>query len=160
METLVAVYEGIQWVFVFIDFVVIGALLFLMPLAMTYRPDLFPRRPNARVTTLSRSVLREQWDMIKSRFAEGTPASVKLAVIEADKFVDHILKESGFQGEHMADRMEKLSSHGLQTFERLWRAHKIRNEIVHSLNYEISSSEASQAMEDYEAFLRELRVLY
>lgn len=160
MEALTSVYDIIQWIFVFVDFILIGAFVFLLPLAITYRPDLFPRRPNAKVTTLSRTVLREQWEAIKARFAEGTPASVKLAVIEADKFVDHILRESGFRGEHMADRMEKLSSHGLQTFERLWRAHKVRNEIVHAVGYEISEANTSQAMEDYEAFLKELRILY
>lgn len=144
----------------FIDFILIGGFVFLLPIALTYRPDLFPRRPNARVTTLSRTILREQWEAILARFNEGTPASIKLAVIEADKFVDHILRESGFRGEHMADRIEKLSSHGLQTFERLWRAHKVRSEIVHAVGYEIPESNARQAMEDYEAFLKEVRILY
>lgn len=160
MEIIISIYNVIQWIFVFIDFILIGSFLFLLPLAITYRPDLFPRRPNTKATTLSRTALREQWDAIKAHLNDGNPANARLAVIEADKLIDYILKESGFRGEHMADRMEKLSSHGLQTFEKLWRAHKVRNEIVHSVGFEISESDIRQAIDDYESFLKEVRIIY
>lgn len=160
MQAVNSIYSVTSWVIIFLDFIMIAVGAFLFVLAQKYRPNLVPRKPSARTSTLSRSVLRDAWAAIVNRFNEGTSSSIKLAVIEADKLVDHILKESGFKGEHMADRLEKLSVHGLQTFERLWRAHKIRNEIVHAIGSEIPPSEAKQAMEDYEAFLKEVRILY
>jgi len=160
MQTFVQLFGVVSWVFILLDFVMIAVGAFLLVLVRPYRPNLTPRRPQARVSTLSRTVLRDEWDSIKNRFNEGTSSSMKLAVIEADRLVDHILKESGFSGEHMADRLEKLAPHNLKSFERLWRAHKIRNEIVHSIGYETPHSVAKQAMEDYEAFLKEVRILY
>jgi hypothetical protein len=160
MQTLSSIYSVVSWIVIFLDFIMLAVGAFLFVLAQKYRPNITPHRPNARTSTLSRSILRESWAAIVNQFNEGTSSSMKLAVIEADKLVDHILKESGFKGEHMADRLEKLSVHGLQTFERLWRAHKIRNEIVHSIGSEVPPQEAKQAMEDYEAFLKEVRILY
>lgn len=142
------------------DLILIAIFTYLLLVVQEFRPNLYPRRPAPRSTTLSRAVLREQWDAIKARFNDGTPEGRKLAIIEADKFVDYILKESGFQGEHMADRLERLAPHNLRSFERVWRAHKIRNEIVHAVGYDISESLAKQALSDYEAFLVEVRILY
>lgn len=160
MPTLTLTFTIISWVMIFLDFIMIAVGAFLLALIRPFLPNLTPRRPSARTSTLSRAVLRDEWAAIKNRFNEGTTASIKLAVIEADKLVDHILKESGFSGEHMADRLEKLAPHGLATFERLWRAHKTRNEIVHAIGSEVPESAARRAMEDYEAFLKEVRILY
>jgi len=160
MQTLASIFTIVGWVMIFLDFIMITVGAFLLVLVRPFRPDVTPRRPSARTSTLSRAILRDAWAAIKARFDEGTSASIKLAVIEADKLVDHILKESGFGGEHMADRLEKLAPHNLKSFERLWRAHKTRNEIVHSIGSEVPESAARRSMEDYEAFLKEVRILY
>jgi len=59
----------------------------------------------------------------------------KLAVIEADKLADMILKKAGVKGESMAERLrgvEKLIDRSV--YQRMWEAHKVRNELVHEMN--------------------------
>lgn len=160
MELISTVFTVTKMVILLLDVVLVGTIAFLWTAVQPFRPNLFPRRAKERNATLSRSMLREQWDAIKAHLNENTPANRKLAIIEADKLVDHILKESGFGGEHMADRLERLAPHNLRSFDRLWRAHKVRNEIVHSMGYEVPEREAKQALDDYEEFLKEVRILY
>lgn len=57
---------------------------------------------------------------------------LKHAVIEADKLVDYVMKTKGYGGETFADRLRNAESYMDQaTYQRLWDAHKIRNQIAH-----------------------------
>ncbi|MDP3975076.1 MAG: hypothetical protein Q8P88_02220, partial [Candidatus Jorgensenbacteria bacterium] len=85
--------------------------------------------------------------------------SYVLAIIEADKLVDDALKTSGLQGEHMADRLEKLRVEDYPTLDRLWRAHRVRNELVHTPDFGINEGDAKDVLRVYEKFLKELGAL-
>ena len=82
----------------------------------------------------------------------------KLAVIEADKLVDHAFKTVGFPGETMADRM-KVAEYKHPKVREMWTAHKWRNQLVHEAHFEISERQAKEALRSYEAVLRSLRAL-
>jgi hypothetical protein len=54
------------------------------------------------------------------------------AVIEADKLVDYVLKKKGYGGETFADRLRNAEKDiDQKTYQNLWKAHKIRNQIAH-----------------------------
>ncbi|MDP3956826.1 MAG: hypothetical protein Q8P97_02420 [bacterium] len=89
------------------------------------------------------------WLQIRKRMEAGDESNLKLAVIEADKILDEILKRSGFAGETMSERLKRLTSAQLSNLEQVWGAHKLRNRIVHEPNFEVSGAEVELAVSIY-----------
>jgi hypothetical protein len=89
------------------------------------------------------------WTQIQKRVQAGDESNLKLAVIEADKVMDEILKRSGFAGETMADRLKGLNTAQLSNLQQVWEAHKLRNRIVHEPDFEVSKKEAEYAVSIY-----------
>jgi hypothetical protein len=103
--------------------------------------------------------IETSWFNIQQSFANGTPESLKLAVIDADKLVDNVLKMAKISGDTMGERLEQIRGERLSSYDRLWRAHRLRNEIVHSADFSPSRNDIENALMSYEAFLRELKIL-
>jgi hypothetical protein len=72
------------------------------------------------------TVHSEVWDDIVRRANSVRDADWKLAVIEADKFVDEALKAKGFAGETMGERLMIIKPQELSSLQDLWDAHKSR----------------------------------
>jgi hypothetical protein len=100
-----------------------------------------------------------RWEEIKKHVSSFTEAEWKLAVIEADKFVDDALKTAGFPGETMGERLMLIQPGQLLALQDLWDAHKLRNLLVHDANYQINHRQAILAIEAFERVLRELGAL-
>jgi hypothetical protein len=83
----------------------------------------------------------------------------KMALIEADKLVDTVLKKSGVRGESLGERLrnvQKLVSRG--AYNDMWEAHKIRNKLVHEFDHGIESRESASAIWKMRRFLTDLGV--
>lgn len=73
--------------------------------------------------------------------------SLKQAVFEADKLVDYILQTSGFAGLTFADRLRSAEDKiNPAVYNRIWQGHKVRNQLAHEHNIQISSAELKQAV--------------
>jgi len=100
---------------------------------------------------------RQKWGEIEEMMKLGGPARYKQAVIEADKLLDVTLKEKGFSGEKMADRLRSAQKSMLkEAYNAAWQAHKIRNQIVHESSAEIMDYHAKEAVENYKKALNNL----
>jgi hypothetical protein len=99
------------------------------------------------------------WAGIEEKAREGKAQSLMLAVISADNLVDSALKQMGLPGEHMADRLQHFTYDDFNQIEDLWRAHKLRNELVHTPGFELKKEEAEEMLRVYESFLRTIRAL-
>ncbi len=108
---------------------------------------------------LSRRRSVRAWQRVEQRMALGDEAQVKLAVIEADKILDEILKMAGLRGETMADRLKKLTPAQLSNIENVWQVHKIRNRIVHEPDYHLAHADAAYAVDIYRVALKELGLI-
>ncbi|MDP3947136.1 MAG: hypothetical protein Q8Q41_00395 [bacterium] len=108
---------------------------------------------------LSRRKSVKAWQQVEWRMGVGDEAQVKLAVIEADKILDEILKMAGLTGETMADRLKKLTSAQLSNIESVWQVHKIRNRIVHEPDYHLAHADAVYAINIYRVALKELGLI-
>ena len=98
----------------------------------------------------------EHWENIL-RYANSTRDSEwKLAIVEADKLVDEVLKERGFPGETMGERLMLMAPNQLASLQDLWDAHKLRNLLVHEMNYQMKHEQALAATRAFERVLREL----
>lgn len=158
---LFPIYSMARIILIILDAVLfLGALYFFIK-AISLRPR-FRRKQthHERVIALSQDEsIRKHWSEIVRKFNTNPPQSYMFGIIEADTFVDEILKRIGLVGETMADRLKQLDSEELATLGRLWRVHRIRNALVHSPGFVVSKADADEALQVYELFLKELEIL-
>lgn len=144
-------------------FLFISVLLFIGIVALIIRLNVVPKikeatRLLAAPTHLPRK-LGKKWAKIEQRLKSGQDAELKLAVIEADKFFDDVLKKVGFFGKDMGERLKRINSSQIANIDDIWQAHKARNNIVHDVDYKLTELEAERAVKSYKKALEELEVL-
>jgi hypothetical protein len=159
MPTIQIIFNILRIIFILLDVILVAGFIILIVKTWKFRPNLHLKEKTKRIFTLRTEVFRERWQSVIRRFNLSSPESMRLAIIEADGVVDAILKEVGVPGEHMADRLMKIAPESLSSLNRLWRAHRLRNELVHTPGFTLSAEEAKAAMEDYESFLKEIGIL-
>ncbi len=99
------------------------------------------------------------WKEVQDRLGRGDEANLRLAIIDADKLLDTVLKRMGYVGDTMADRLKKITKAQLKSINELWTAHKMRNHIVHSTDHTLSRAEAIEVLEIYEKVFREMNLI-
>lgn len=97
------------------------------------------------------------WTAIIKKANTGTPENLRSAVLEADALVDFFLKQAGYAGEHMADRLGQISRTGVKSVEKAWETHRLRNDIAHTPGFVVSSKRAEQALLAVRDFLKEMQ---
>lgn len=100
---------------------------------------------------------KTEWDDIEASVT-GDQKTQQFAILQADKLLDKALKESGFRGETMAERMTSASRVFSQR-EAVWTAHKIRNRIAHESNVKINQQWATKALSSFKRGLKDLGAL-
>ena len=105
-------------------------------------------------------VVKTKWSEIEELVKLGNPSRFKSAIMEADKLLDFALKNLGYPGNGLADRMKAIprEKYSREFFNNMWEAHKIRNEIVHNIEYEIHSAVAEDAINKFKKTFRELGI--
>lgn len=99
--------------------------------------------------------VRERWEEVLEHIKEK---SFALAIIEADNVLDEALKNLGYRGESIGDRLKRISAADLPMLNELWEVHKIRNQIVHD-GYKIGEEETIKALKTYKKALLELGII-
>ncbi len=83
----------------------------------------------------SRKIQRD-WDNVEVLIKGSSPSQLKQALITADKLLDSALKEIS-PGEGMAERMKNMRDRmDRGSYQRMWEAHKLRNNVVHEINFD------------------------
>ncbi|HTY39898.1 MAG TPA: hypothetical protein VMC43_02315 [Candidatus Paceibacterota bacterium] len=150
---------GIRYIIMLVDFMLFFGTIYALVQSWTYRTKLdVNAAPKKHVLTLRSQMYRERWQKILQGLQLGTPEAMRLAVIDADTLIDDALKNLGLPGEHMADRLSQfhLSSEEMHSLNGVWEAHRLRNEIVHTPGFAVSGEDVQDALNKYEAFLKEL----
>lgn len=156
-----SIYFSVKWVFIFLDALLILIFFYSLKKAWFYRPHfVFEPEEQEGISAARAKMLQERWEKILKKAGSAPPQSLTLAVIEADKFVDDALKEMKLRGDTMADRLMQLDSDKVKSMKKLWKAHKIRNQLVHAPDFTITHREATDILMAYEDFLREIKALY
>lgn len=96
-----------------------------------------------------------RWLAIESSLKRDQPASAHLAILNADKLVDMGLRERGFKGTTMGERMKSAQS-VWSNANHIWGAHKVRNKIAHEDDVEVSYDIAKRALLAYKQALKDL----
>lgn len=142
---------------------VISALLFIGIINLIIKLNIVSRvkeagRLFAKPSRVPKKLVKK-WNKIEERLKSDQDAELKLAIIEADKFFDDILKSCGYLGKDMGERLRKITSNQIANIDDIWQAHKVRNNIVHDVDFRITEFEAERAVKAYKKALEELEVL-
>jgi hypothetical protein len=164
-EFVFVIFYWIRLLFIVVDVLLVFGFIYSFVKAWHYHPNFkggghgSGKEGGKRAPTMRDVVFHERWRAIETKFALGTPESARLAIIEADALVDTALKGMQIPGEHLADRLSNLDQDDVKSMNRVWRAHRLRNDLVHTPGFAVAPADAQRAMDDYEAFLKEMEVI-
>lgn len=102
-----------------------------------------------------------QWEVILEHVNSESPAEWKIAILEADNMLDGILEDLGYVGETVAEKLKTMSRTKIASYDDVWEAHKVRNEIAHggAIDMEMSKKMARDAVAKFEKAFKELGYL-
>jgi hypothetical protein len=69
---------------------------------------------------------------VMTHIGSDSPSDWKLAIIEADIILDEILKNAGYAGNSLGERLKSIAPSQLQSLDDAWQAHKVRNQVAHA----------------------------
>lgn len=146
-----------------VDAVIVALFVYVAGKAWEARPDILgaPKAtPAAADAGASRraEMIRTTWNDIEAGTARG-PEGKRLAVINADRLVDRLLKDAGYPGEGALDRMRALPRERVATAGDLMAAHRFRNRLVHEVGFMPDDAALDTAIAQYRAFLTEVGYL-
>ncbi len=103
--------------------------------------------------------IQEKWKSeVLLALRSRNPAQLKQALITTDKLLDTALGEM-FEGENMSSRLKNAKdTYEWNLYDRIWKAHKVRNSLVHDLDYEPTYFVLEEAIADLKLGLIELGV--
>jgi hypothetical protein len=94
------------------------------------------------------------WDSVQARLAEGSIASGKLAIIEADKMLDEALGKMGYAGRNTEEKISKVKPGQLVGIDEVRNIHHLHDMILEDPTHEASPGEIRNALDAYERVLR------
>ena len=96
-----------------------------------------------------------RWLKIENSLDKDNRRSYGMAVLDADKLLDRALNEMGIPGKSMGEKLKKLGNR-MPDLNKVWFAHKLRNQIAHDSDFEINYNQARQALTIFRQALKNL----
>lgn len=97
-------------------------------------------------------------DML-DHIASDSPSDWKLAIIEADIILDEVLKDAGYGGTSLGERLKSISPEQLRSLDDAWQAHKVRNQIAHGgADFILTQRLAQDTIKQYRRVFHEMGV--
>jgi hypothetical protein len=94
---------------------------------------------------------------LQEHIESDNPNDWKLAIIEADIILDDLLKQKGYVGVSLGDRLKSISPSSLASLDDAWQAHKIRNQIAHAgADFVLTQKLARETIVQYGRVFREM----
>lgn len=98
---------------------------------------------------------RTSWLTIEQQLVKGEEATCHLVVLNADKLLDQALKQRGFKGDTMGQRMVSARDKWSNA-NNVWNAHKLRNRIAHESDVTVGYDSARRALSAFKQGLKDL----
>lgn len=163
LKFLQAIFPTVKSVFIAFDILLFFAVVFIFLKVYNFLPKFIkPMRKSSAagmVITAEKEFFTKQWKLIIEKIEQGQPHYWTLAVVDADKLVDEAMKRMGLPGEHFADRLSNIDSADVKSVEKLWRVHRIRNDIAHLPGFSLSKKDSEEILSVYRDFLMDVSLL-
>lgn len=108
-----------------------------------------------RLSDADIKVVVDQWNKIEDLYNQER---FKEAILEADKTFDFVLKRMNLKGSTMSERLKNAKSF-MPNYQDIWYAHKVRNQLVHEVNYHIDSASTSKVLGIFRKTIKKLNIL-
>lgn len=96
-----------------------------------------------------------KWLKIENSLNKSDKRSYNMSVLEADKLFDRALNEMGIPGQTMGEKLKKLG-HRLPELNKVWYAHKLRNQIAHESEFQVNYEDARHALRIFRQALKNI----
>jgi hypothetical protein len=106
-------------------------------------------------TQLDVDKYRSKWLTIENQLSRDNQSSCTLAVLNADKLLDQALRERGIKGQTMGERMKTAKS-TWSSANAVWGAHKLRNQIAHESDHQVTYDDARRAIAGFKQALKDI----
>lgn len=100
----------------------------------------------------------KQWAKLIKKMEKGKDSDHKMVVIEADSILNDVLQKMGYKGETTKELLEQIDSKILPNIENIWKAHKMRNTVIHEPDYKLTLEETKKILDIYEQAFRYLEM--
>ena len=95
--------------------------------------------------------ISKRWSKIKKRIESGSESEYKLAVIEADDFLNEVLEKHGYEGKNFQETLDKAAKFIMPIIDDVLAAHEVRNSIVYDPNYKLDTEQAKKILSAYQS---------
>lgn len=110
---------------------------------------------NTGGSSLNVEKYRIKWLAIEQKLKPDDAASHHLCVLNADKLLDQSLRERGFAGNTMGERMKSAQKTWTDA-NAIWSAHKLRNKIAHDPEVKVDYGDAKLALARFRQALKDV----
>ncbi|MFA5270498.1 MAG: hypothetical protein WC400_02760 [Patescibacteria group bacterium] len=107
------------------------------------------------ISEKDRSIILRKWKEVEALMEEH---KYRDAVLEADKTLDFAMRQMHIAGETFAKRFKKAEGL-IGRLEEVWAAHKMRNQLVHDIDFDITGGKAVEATNAFRRALKKLNAL-
>ena len=105
-------------------------------------------------------VRSDRWQEVLSHLDSTNPNDWRLSIIQADIMLDEALKQLGYAGNSLGERLRSITPSQLASIDDAWQAHKVRNEIAHAgADFVLTQRIARETVGRYQRVLDELGAL-
>lgn len=130
--------------FVLVGVIILGLLLFI-----------FISFSKKGTHQLDLEKYRVKYLEIENNLKKDDDLSCHMTIINADKLLDQALKDIGYSGATMGERLKSARSK-FKNNNKVWEAHKLRNRIVHEPNVSLSYRDCRIALLGFKEALKDL----
>ncbi len=88
------------------------------------------------------------WSGVEKALEEGTPSGYKIAVLETDKILVHVLKEKNYSGKNTEENL-RIARDIFTAPEKLEYARTMRRKIIEEAGFEISAEDTKEIIASY-----------
>ena len=135
----------------------VSILLFIdiiLLLSKRVRTDLRVALYGAAGVRFKKAKYNPRWEAIERRLEEGSVASGKMALIEADKMLDEALGILGYAGKDTTEKIGNIKPGQLVGIAEVRNIHEFYRRIVDDPSYDASLDEIKAALSAYERLFR------
>jgi len=112
----------------------------------------------SREYDLDKQGIKKRWQEIENMLKRPGEMNYKIAVMEADKLLDYVLKSMTMSGKDMGERI-RFASFRFDRLRKVWWAHVLRNQLVHEATFSLDHATAKRAIKTFRHALEELGAL-
>jgi len=134
----------------------VGVILILVIVFVIARK--IQRELRNRDIVVDKDETQRRWVKIETLLNSDDSSSYTIAIIEADKLFDNVLKSMMIPGNDFGQRLKVICSR-YPNINTVWQAHITRNKLVHETDYHLTQDSAKYMIKLFKNGLKELGLM-